>query len=654
MLRLPHRVGQSAGHLVRILVGGGLGLLLVNAPPVREALIAIEPTIAPALFIVAIIGAGRVWVMRRRQDSAGLRRARRTEAIAGRALARWGWIPALAIFVAPIWSHWAQRPPDPLVEFSALLGRIPWGDAHGHIEGGLRLLGADRFGAYSERRPLHAAWLAVRLWLFDGDMGKALILQALVLGLAAFLLARSVGRRHGLWSGIACLALLQSFARGAVPCVVTEPLGMTLAAVGVTVLFSDRARSSLAFLAVGLFLLDAALAARPGPQFLTPAIALWAVLGARHAWRRTAIVLVVALALSGLATRALNGLYGAGEADFVTYPAFTLYGLTHGSNYRQVRADLGDDLSRYGSERDLARLLYQRSLDRLRERPFDLVATLLSNEGKFFAKLPYNLSQTTTLRHFLVAGPQMAEETVGHEALDMATALPFLGLAALGGVFYVGRRADIRTRWLWIAAALGILASVPFVYGDAGFRGLASAYPLLCVFLAIGLTSAHRVPSHDAARHERGDLVAAASLGLVLLGVSLVVPALARRSWPRPQPASLRGLRPGHEVVLSLSTSPKVLVARFPRAGLADVPFVERDAADRLLRLSQASIAETLARRRGAFVVLSAFDFVSQRQQIVVAKPDILRINAPFVRAAGHLVHDGDVFEATQSAPLGR
>ena len=61
-----------------------------------------------------------------------------------------------------------ERSTDPAL--AALLGYVPWSDARGHFEGGLRLLSDGAFGSFSERRPLNAAWLSVQLALSGGRL----------------------------------------------------------------------------------------------------------------------------------------------------------------------------------------------------------------------------------------------------------------------------------------------------------------------------------------------------------------------------------------------------------------------------------------------------------------------------------------------------
>ena len=315
------RGGRCAAHVLTIAAGSAAIVAVALSPPLREALIAVEPLLATVRFFAALIGAGLAWHARRRK---GERRGwRRSEALVGRFLDRWGWALAILAMLAPLWSHWALRPPGGTTALAALLGYLPWSDALGHFEGGVRLLCDGAFGPYSERRPLNAAWLAVRLAAGGGSLPVALVSQAAILGLVAYVLCRVVGLRFGLWPALAVFALVQGLARDGIPTAATEPLGITLACAALTLLLARRTTSRLGWMALGLFALDVALNARPGPQLLLLAVLLWGVWLFRKQWLRAAIALLAVCTLSAAATHALNKLYGAGQSYFWRYPANT-------------------------------------------------------------------------------------------------------------------------------------------------------------------------------------------------------------------------------------------------------------------------------------------------------------------------------------------
>jgi len=600
------------------------GLLLAVAPffspPLREALVALEPLVAPALFLGALVLAA-VDVVRPHHAR------RRRELRIARWLGRWGWALAILLFLAPVWAHWALRPPGATAAFGALFGQIPWSDVNQHYEGALRLLGDGAFGPFSERRPLNAALLSVRLALTGGDLRAAIALQAALCGVCAWLLARAVALRHGLAASLGTFAVVLGLARDFVPTAATEPLGIALACLALGILLTEVARLQLGWAACGLLALDTALRARPGAQLLLPALMLWVLWVFRRRWLH-ALGAVAAVALVGsLSTTALNRLYGSGEATFTTYPAYTLYGLSRQSNWTQARADFGDALDGLGSEKQVARFLYGKALENVRRAPRPFFRALLRNLTRFTGKLPGNLARVVTWRPLFDAdgGPPSGEDL----ARDTRMAAPLLLAGALAWLAYLWR-APVQDRSFWLAAAAGLLCSVPFVYGDAGFRGLAPVYPFIAAALAVGLG---RRPRREPGLNAQRRLVsgtAALAAGLLLLAVA--GPAVARASARRPAPELLRQAEPG-AVVIAPADATAVVVSGVRRAPFARVPRIERREFLRMLEWAGLEPGQRahLEGARAPFALVSAYDYRGRRQALLVAPADLLREGGAFL-----------------------
>src|SRR5689334_15927503 len=136
----------------------------------------------------------------------GRPRARRTlrivEHALGRVLGRWGWAVAVLLWLIPLWSARAGRPPDLGAAWQMPFGAIPWSDGYGYFEGAHQLLANGRFGGFAEQKPMFPALLSAFLWLARGSLETALTIIAVILGLASFLAAREIGLRHGLWCAL--------------------------------------------------------------------------------------------------------------------------------------------------------------------------------------------------------------------------------------------------------------------------------------------------------------------------------------------------------------------------------------------------------------------------------------------------------------------
>jgi hypothetical protein len=549
-----------------------------------------------------------------------------------------------------------MRPPGPASAFSAPFGGIPWSDNRAHVEGGNRLLAGDAFGYFSERRPLTASLLGVRLALSGGNLRRALLLQAVLLGVSVWLAARLVGIRAGLAPAMAAFALILGLCRDFLPTAATEPLGIALSFLGVAILISPRAWRHLGLLAGGLFALDAALHARPGPQFLLPAIMASALYAFRARWKKAAAMLVLVAAAGGLSTTALNALYGAGDSSFTAYPAYTLYGLTRNANWKQAAQDFPEVVHTW-RESDAARFLYRKAFDNLRRTPTDFLRALGRNLGTFFKKLPANLTRALSLRSLFVDSMRRVRPLRSEVVGDLLAGVPIVLAAALGFLVFLRRSGSKVAALFWLAAGVGVLLSVPFVYGDAGFRGLAAAYPFIAVALAFGMSGGRSRPllTEPALRTERRLLRTCGLMAVGLVGAALVGPAFVR-AWPlRPERRDLRDLVPGRQVVMYPARASAVVVTIDRSAPSAEMPRLERRQFLRLLDLAMldADRDAYLRSLRSPFLLMSAYDFVSRHQQFVVGPIDIVRQDRGFAKLDVQAAPVRGILEVTSWEPLG-
>lgn len=620
-------------------VGAGLlcAVLPLFAPPVREALVALERLIAPSLFLAALVLAAfdalrpsRAWLL--------------AELRVSRWLGRWGWAAAILCFLVPVWAHWSFRPPGSAAALGALLGYIPWSDVHQHYEGARRLLADGAFGPYSERRPLNAALLSVRLAITGGDLRVAIGLQAALCAVCAWLLARAVALRRGLAASLGTFAVLLGLSRDFLPMAATEPLGIAFACLALAILLTPVARREILWAGLGLLALDTALRARPGAQFVVPAVMLWAVWVFRgRRWRALATVAAVALAGS-LSTTALNAFYGSGQATFTTYPAYTLYGLSRHSNWLQAEADFGDRLETMGSEKQVARFLYARAWENMRRSPAVFAHALLRNLNRFLGKLPGNLSRVASLRPLFEGGT--GPPTPPQVGRDVRAAAPLLLAGLLAWLAYLWR-APAEDRWLWIAVAVGLLASVPFVYGDAGFRGLAASYPLIATALGIGLGRRDRPPAVP--RTQRALVASAGAVAVALLVLALAGPAVARLFWKRPGADLVRTADPG-AIVMVPADSVSVVVTNLRRARGLELARVDRRDLTRMLEWAglepeqQAHIAQA----RTPYAVISAYDHAGRRQVLLLAPVEMLREGRAYLSVQAQPVPQSQLLEVVR------
>ena len=219
------------------------------------------------------------------------------------------------------------------------------------------------FPPFSGRRPLNAAWLAVRLALTGGSLPAALASAGGPAGRGRVRRGpRHRGRAAARAPALAFFGLLLGLTSDYLPSAATEPLGVTLACAAFAVLFPQARAAACCRRSAGCGCSTSSLQARPGAQFLLPCLALWVVWTCRGR-RLRALLGAAAVAGAGLALGAsLNALYGTSDASASAAGAYPLYGLATGSNYRQIQEDLGEELARLPDDRARTRLIYRRAL----------------------------------------------------------------------------------------------------------------------------------------------------------------------------------------------------------------------------------------------------------------------------------------------------
>lgn len=636
---------DRASWLARLALGIAVLVIVAAAPPIRGALVAVEPVIGPGLFWIGLVGGLAASSLRRHRARRFLRR---TAARVLRLGGVHGWWLAPVVFLIPLWSQWAAQPTSSVSAHAALLEVLPWGDATGHYEGGIRLLDAGEYTAFSARRPLHACWLAVRLALGRGSVELALALQAVLLGFAAWLLSRAVAARHGAWPALAVFGFVYAFAREYTAAVLTEPLGITLGCLAAASFLVSLSRLSLVPLALSFLALETALRARPGAQFLLLFVALWAIVATAGRRVRVAGALVVVLIFGAAFTSALNRLYSSGEASFASYPAMTLYGLAFGANYEKAEEDVVEADSQ-ASEIERTGPLVRRALQHIAAHPRVFLGSLWRNERKFFTKTPVTVVRLVSPRWFVQRADDRVRATsadLRHDKLWGAWPLVVAGLGAL--VFLWPRpRAE---KLLWLAVAAGLVASVPFIYSDTGFRALAPAYPFIALFFSLGC--APRPPRslpRTGDTFDRHLVNVCAAITVAVLVVALAGPPVARLSWPADAPAIAARTDPTLGII-EPARSPLVVVRNplevesFGRLRVLDRPDFLR-----LVRFADLKgELQPLTQRRPPFVVLSAYDYANRRVRTLVAPVELARSAARYIRVNARLLPGSEAIEAVE------
>lgn len=441
-----------------------------------------------------------------------------------------------------------QRVPGPAGSY-ALRGTLPWSDAFDYWSAAQHLMQKGVLDEWGSRRPLNGAFLAARLGVVGDRLSLALLMQSMVLAAVIAALAVVVFKRMGLLSAVASAIALVAVAAIVQSTLQSEGFGLLLGAAGLALLLrsargspgrsvaasrmvdapgaagaarttdasgaagasraTDAPGASLVEGACGLALLSVAMAVRPGAIFMLPALGAWLLWRHRSRWLRAGVVLLLALVAGSAADRTARVLYAsptaAGNANF----AMTVLGLARGTDCYEADRWLRTAHPEERSEAALAREAYAEAGRQMRTAPGTIVGSLVRNELGFVTRV--------------------------------------WPLLLLGGIGFV--RAPRGERGLWSLGWIGILASVPVIFGDGGIRVLAVTWPFMIASAASalrwpaalrngaavrgGATLGDRATQDGAVPRDRVTAIAAFAAGLcagATLLFALIGPALGRRA----------------------------------------------------------------------------------------------------------------------------
>ncbi|MFO0629819.1 MAG: hypothetical protein U0325_29885 [Polyangiales bacterium] len=411
-----------------------------------------------------------------------------------------------------------------------LAGVIPYSDAGDYVQGALKLLAGGALEPWSCRRPLNAALLATRLAAVDLSVERALVLQALLLAVAATLGARAVALDRGHRAGLTVGAGVMIFGAIYTPTTLSEALGLTLGALALALLW-HAARTRIAWHhGLGMAALTVALNARSGPFFALATLLAWTLWDGRRARgealaRGGAAVAGVALAFGY--NRALLAVHHGAAAGMHGNFSYTLWGLASGGlTWDQAYVRYPEVLGM--TDPQAAAFLYDRAFEAMRAHPTDLLRGLWANVYALVS---------------MVIGPLTSGRLQARPALATALFVALLSPAAWFTRRALQRRPDDPTLRLTLAATLGLALSVPVIFLDGLVRVFAAGFPLAVAFVVAVAAARRGGPGADASVH-REAMRAPAALFAALLTLAVVAPRVARRHPSAQTPTCGPGERP--------------------------------------------------------------------------------------------------------------
>ena len=422
----------------------------------------------------------------------------------------------IILFIVPLVHAWTQLV-DPC---GAVGGYLPFSDAVDYWQGAQYVETQGQLDSWNCRRPLNALLLAVRLAIMGNDLRGALILQAALLGLSCFFLARTLAREFGAGPALLLFAILFAIGREFIASTQSEALGLTLGTLATAILWSAARDRSMARIALGLFFLTLALNARAGAFLVLPALVIWAglALGKNQRWLnwRAAGLAMAAIAVGFLMNGALRGFYGVGfgvgHGNFST----VLYGFSTGQpDWTRIYTDHPEiKTNRFSSQDEVNSYIYACAWENICRSPFVVVRAYARSLTAFlsgfktygfgFFAFPKQFDYLLGAWLLVVCGRFFWIQWRGKAlrlALVAAVAGLYLGRRLLGFhglihfLFQLGLLLGV-LRYLWLMrhdgrtglllfALAGFLLSGPIVYPDGSNRVLVASFPLTFLLVAL-------------------------------------------------------------------------------------------------------------------------------------------------------------------------
>jgi hypothetical protein len=535
ILGLRRKAFQSG--LLTLLLSAALILILIACAfrysALREIASLADAPLPSCLFVLSILASARSAIAKRRPKGQPAPKNPKSLPACLRVL-----IPGLAVaaFLVPVFHTWSESPSEPGNQYILIGGLVPYSDAEGYYRGAQELILNGRLDNFNCRRPLNPALLAVRLSLVGHDFRLALILQALMLGIACYWASARLAGDWGGPAGLAFFALLLAFGRLQVATTLTESLGLTLGVLAFTTLWGAARKRSAWSACVGLFLLTSALNARAGAFLVLPMAVLWAGLALPRSRRMKATMAALALAsvLAGFLFNASIVKTYEGRGVMHASFAWVLYGLSAGGRgWRAVQ----EDFPQIGvaDTPEEARFIYGRAFENIAKAPARFASVLMRLAFRSLVTMAWDVTN-------LVKGTGQAPLRVPRTPFQTAelagsiVILLLLSAAAVRALLLNGTEPHLSL----LAAGLGGLAlSMPVIYPDGGLRVTAATFPFVAAALAgaAALWDTRLPDEPDVARRAPGGLPAWA--GLLLLFAALVGPAIAHGWTARPEAGRL-------------------------------------------------------------------------------------------------------------------
>lgn len=364
-----------------------------------------------------------------------------------------GMAVTLSIFAMPLAGLWASGQSLSV----SISGLIPLTDAASYYNDSLRIIAGQSISHFSAMRPFFAGFLSFLMRITDRNFMFSLAIITAIAAIAIYYSVREIQRVHGAETAVFLLIILFLYFRHHSGTSMSETLAVPLGVLGIGLIWRGMEKRSQNLAIFGLFMSGFALNTRPGAMFVLPFILLWTGWVFRKTGKYISVgflicgtsAIILSFALNSLFVRLLADPSGTVFSNF----SWALYGLASGGNsYTYIFEKHPEVILMQDPEQ--SRTIYRLALDLIIHSPNLFIKGAFHNWTMFFSDSWYSA--------FSFLGGE-------NGMVYMITRWTIYILCILGFLKWLLKPSD-QYSGLVVMAALGVLASVPFVPPTDAYR----------------------------------------------------------------------------------------------------------------------------------------------------------------------------------------
>ncbi len=409
-------------------------------------------------------------------------------------------------------------------------GIIPLFDASSYYTDALRLTVGQDFSSFSARRPLFPGLLAVLLTITNQNLMVSLgILTAITAG-ACYLAVIEIKRTHGAEAAVFVLSILFLFYRFHSGLVMSEGIGVALGTLGFALIWRGLYKLKPSIVWMGIFVFTLAVIARAGTFFVLPFLVLYGAWifrkpGSRLSWQFL-IAGMGAICLGFLLNWLVFHLLATPSGTMFANFSYSLYGLSSGGERWAYIFTVHPELLQV-QEPYQSREIYRLAFEQILHNPGLFLRGMFYNWSTFFSFSDYGA-------YTYVAGKNTTVNLVAQWGLYI--------LSALGVYKWIRNKPSDIFSGLVVAAALGVVISVPFLppIDTTRMRSYASSMIIFALLPAMGLVFILEKLNRRAGFFSKPDsnfpdYGTALWFGLILTSVMVIGPYIVKLTGNPPQ-----------------------------------------------------------------------------------------------------------------------